>query len=216
VAHLQGAFMDNWLKTRGTLLHGPAYFPPLSTAGSAKAAAFHSSPRKGSIGVVLMFQLAIASARESLLIGNAYFVPDEHNVQALIDAARRGVRVELLVPGRPIDQKAVRRASHKRWGRLLEAGVKIYEYQPTMIHSKLLIADGLFVSVGSANFDNRSMRLNDEANLNVLDRAFAAEQTRIFARDRAQSIEITPENLRDRTLTSAPLRVAQTPLESQL
>jgi cardiolipin synthase len=216
VAHLQSAFMDNWLKTRGVLLHGPDYFPALTRVGSAKAAAFHSSPRKGSVGVVLMFQLAVASARESLQIANAYFVPDEHNVQALIDAARRGVRVELIVPGRHIDQKAVRRASRKRWGRLLAAGVKIYEYQPTMMHAKLLIADGLFVSVGSANYDNRSMRLNDEANLNVLDPAFAAEQGRIFARDRAQSVLVTEENLRERSLTSVPLQVAQTPLEGQL
>ena len=108
------------------------------------------------------------------------------------------------------------RASRKRWGRLLAAGVKIYEYQPTMMHAKLLIADGLFVSVGSANYDNRSMRLNDEANLNVLDPAFAAEQGRIFARDRAQSVLVTEENLRERSLTSVPLQVAQTPFEGQL
>jgi cardiolipin synthase len=216
VAHLQAAFMDNWLKTRGALLAGPAYFPALPRVGSAAAAAFYSSPRHGSIDVVLMYHLAIASARKSLLIENAYFVPDAETVDALIRAAQRGVRVELIVPGRHIDQKAVRRASRKRWGRLLEGGVHLYEYQPTMLHSKLLIADGLFVSIGSANFDNRSLRLNDEANLNVLDAEFAAEQTRLFDRDRANSKKVTLENFRKKSLTETPVQVLQTPLEPQL
>lgn len=216
VAQLQAAFLDNWLKTHEEILHGPAYFPALPKAGSAKAAVFHSSPRKGAIKVVLMYQLAIASARESLQIENAYFVPDDHTVEALVAAARRGVRVEIIVPGRHIDQKSVRRASRRRWRPLLEAGVKFFEYQPTMVHTKLLIADGYFTSVGSANFDNRSMRLNDEANLNVLDRSFASEQSRIFARDRAQSREVTLENLRSESVAETPLQALQAPLESQL
>jgi cardiolipin synthase len=216
VAHVQGAFMDNWLKTRGELLHGPDYFPSLPRAGSALAAVFHSSPRKGSVAMVVNFRFAIASARESLLIQNAYFVPSDEMVDALVAATQRGVRVEIIVPGRHIDQKAVHLASRKRWGRLLKAGVKIYEYEPTMIHSKLLIADGLFVSTGSSNLDNRSMRLNDEANLNVLDAAFAAEQTRVFAADRARSQEVTLENYRQRSIGSVPLQLAVTPLEPQL
>lgn len=216
VAQLQGAFADNWLKTRHEVLHGPNYFPALARAGNIEAGAFYSSPRHGVADVPIMYHLAIASARRSLQIENSYFVPDRKTVDALVAAARRGVRVQIIVPGRHIDQKAVRRASRKRWSRLLDAGIEIYEYQPTMIHSKLLIVDGRFVSVGSANFDNRSLHLNDEANLNVLDTAFAAEQARLFARDRAQSIRVTPENLRDRSLTETPLGVAQTPLESQL
>jgi cardiolipin synthase len=208
--------MDNWLKTRGELLHGPDYFPSLPRAGSALAAVFHSSPRKGSVAMAVNFRFAIASARESLLIQNAYFVPSDEMVDALVAATQRGVRVEIIVPGRHIDQKAVHLASRKRWGRLLKAGVKIYEYEPTMIHSKLLIADGLFVSTGSSNLDNRSMRLNDEANLNVLDAAFAAEQTRVFAADRARSQEVTLENYRQRSIGSVPLQLAVTPLEPQL
>ena len=94
--------------------------------------------------------------------------------------------------------------------------MRLYEYQPTMIHSKLLIADGLFVSIGSANFDNRSLHLNDEANFNVLEARFAAEQTRLFERDRAKSIRVTLENYRERKLTDIPLEKAQTPVESQL
>ncbi len=124
--------------------------------------------------------------------------------------------MQIIVPGRHIDQKAVRRASRKSWSRLLKGGVEIYEYAPTMIHSKLLIADGLFVSVGSANFDNRSMRLNDEANFNSLNATFAAEQTRIFQRDLASSERVTLENLDDETLVEQPVKVAETPLEGQL
>jgi cardiolipin synthase len=163
-----------------------------------------------------MYHLVIAAARRSLLIENAYFVPNDDTVAALAAATRRGVRVEIIMPGEHIDQKAVRRASRKRWKELLEAGVHLYEYQPTMLHSKLLIADGLFVSIGSANFDNRSLHLNDEANLNVLDAGFAAEQTRIFARDRAKSVPITPENYRERNVAEIPVEAAQTPLEPQL
>jgi cardiolipin synthase len=121
-----------------------------------------------------------------------------------------------LIQSPHIDQKAVCRASRKRWKRLLEGGVELFEFQPTMIHSKLFIADGRFVSIGSANFDNRSMHLNEEANLNILDTRFAAEQTRIFERDRAHCIRINLENYRDRSLTNKPLETAQTPLEPQL
>jgi cardiolipin synthase len=216
VAQLQAAFAENWLRTAEEVLHGPEYFPPLPNAGSVQGSVFYSSPRHGAIDVPIMYHLAIASARRSLLIENAYFVPDHDTLEALTAAAKRGVHVEILVPGRHIDQKAVRRASRKRWKNLLEAGVQLFEYQPTMIHSKLLIADGLFVSIGSANFDNRSLHLNDEANFNVLDSRFAAEQTRIFERDRAKSVRITLQNYRDRHLTEIPLEAVQTPLEPQL
>ena len=216
VAQLQAAFADNWLKAKNELLHGPDYFPPPARAGAVDGTVFHSSPRHGNTDVVVMYHLAIASARQSLKIENAYFVPDRDTVDALIAARRRGVRVELILPGRHMDQKAVRRASRKRWKRLLEGGVELYEFQPTMLHSKLLIADALFVSIGSANFDNRSLRLNDEANLNVLDAGFAREQTQLFERDKAQSVKVTLENYRKGVLTEKPVQVVQTPLESQL
>ena len=106
-------------------------------------------------------------------------------------AAKRGVKVEVLVPGKHIDQKLVRLASRRHWPALLEAGVKLYEYQPTMVHVKLMVVDDIFVSVGSGNFDNRSIRLNDEANMNVLDRGFASSQIRLFEKDKRRSREIT-------------------------
>lgn len=216
VAQLQAAFVENWLRTRKEILVGPDYFPPLASAGSIAGSVFRSSPRNGSFAVPLMYHLAIASARQSLKIANAYFVPDEQIVDALVLAAQRGVKVQIIVPGEHIDQKAVRRASRKRWKRLLAAGIEIFEYEPTMIHSKLLIADGLFVSLGSANFDNRSLRLNDEANFDVLDAGFAAEQTRIFEADRARSARVDAQGHSSSSLVEKPVQALQTPLESQL
>jgi cardiolipin synthase A/B len=191
VAELQAVFMDNWLKTRGEVLHGSEYFPPLAATGPYLAQAFKSSPRQGDMDIHLMYLLAIASARHSLLIENAYFVPDDLMLKELAAAARRGTKVEIIVPGEHIDQKAVRAASRKHWPELLKAGVKIYEYQPAMDHVKLMIVDGAFVSVGSGNFDLRSIRLNDEANMNVLSGSFASQQARLFEMDKRRSREIT-------------------------
>jgi cardiolipin synthase len=188
VAQLQAAFMSNWLKTRGTVLHGTEYFPPLATAGPYSAQAIRSSAHNENLD--LLYLLAIASAQRTLRIENAYFLPDDLIRKEIISAAKRGVKVEVLVPGKNIDQKLVRAASKRHWPALLKAGIKIYEYQPTMVHAKLLIVDDTFVSVGSGNFDNRSIRLNDEANLDVLDRQFAAQQTRLFQMDKQQSREM--------------------------
>ena len=118
-------------------------------------------------------------------------MPDELAVKALVAAAQRGVKVQIITPGGDIDTEVVRRASRARWGPLLEAGVQIAEYQPTMFHCKVLVVDGLLVSVGSTNFDNRSFRLNDEANLNVLSAPFARQQIEIFERDLLLSKPIT-------------------------
>jgi cardiolipin synthase len=191
VAQLQATFMDNWLKTRGEVLHGGEYFPPLAATGPYTAQAFKSSPRGGDMDIHLMYMLAIASAQRTLLIENAYFLPDTLMRKELISAAKRGAKVEVIVPGKKIDQKLLRLASRKHWPELLKAGVKIYEYQPTMVHVKLMIVDGAFVSVGSGNLDLRSLRLNDEANMNVLNPSFAAEQTRLFQADKRRSRQIT-------------------------
>ena len=193
VAQLQGSFMSNWMKTRGKVLHGDAYFPPLENTGSSQAQAIRSGAKYENLD--LMYLLAIASAQKTLRIENAYFLPDDLVRKELVAAAKRGVKVEILVPGKKIDQKLVRAASKRHWPELLEAGIKIYEYEPTMVHVKLMIVDDMFSSVGSGNFDNRSIRLNDEANLDVLDRQFAAEQTRFFEMDKRQSREVTLEEL---------------------
>lgn len=150
----------------------------------------------------LMYLLSIASARRSIRIATAYFVPDALTTKALIDARRRGVSVEVIVPGPHIDFPIVRRASRALWGPLLAAGVKIYEYQPTMYHVKILVVDALWVSVGSTNLDYRSFRYNDEANLNVYDPAFAAEQAAVLDEDRAQAREITYAEWKRRPATA--------------
>jgi cardiolipin synthase len=217
VAQLQGAFNDNWLKTHHEVVQGIDYFPALSAKGSTSAQVFFSSPIKGRASVELMYHLAIASARQSLDIENAYFLPDRRLLEALVGAAQRGVRVRILMPGEHIDQKAVRRASRKRWPKLLAAGVELYEYEPTMIHSKLLIADRQFVSVGSANLDPRSLRLNDEANLCALDPEFARKQTSIFERDLASARRVFGKERHPVShLPEAPVQAVQTPLEPQL
>ncbi|MEX0880171.1 MAG: phospholipase D-like domain-containing protein, partial [Thermoanaerobaculia bacterium] len=173
VAHMQAAFLDNWLKTHSEVLHGEDYFPPLRAVGTASAQVFRSSSREGSESVRMMYLLSIAAASRSILLSAAYFVPDDLSVEMLVEARMRGARVEIIVPGTKIDVELTRKASRSRWSALLEAGVEIWEYQPTMYHCKVLIVDGMWVSVGSTNFDNRSFRLNDEANLNVLDHEFA-------------------------------------------
>ena len=207
VAQIQGIFMDNWLKTHGSVLHGPEYFPALAPAGAYLAQAFKSSPRQGDIDMHLMYLLAIASAQKTLRIENAYFLPDNQTREELIAAAKRGVKVEIVSPGKHIDQKLVRISSKRHWATLIRAGIRLYEYQPTMVHVKLMIVDDIFVSVGSGNFDNRSIRLNDEANLNVLDRGFAAQQTRLFEMDKRRSREISLDKAGELTFT-APLEQA--------
>jgi cardiolipin synthase len=213
VAQLQAAFQDNWLNARRELLPADSSFSAARRAGDVKAAAFYSSPLRGRASLELMNHLAIAAARKSLLIANAYFLPDRIMVDALCAAAQRGVRVRILMPGKHMDQKSVRRQSRKSWRRLLAAGVELYDYEPTMIHSKLLISDGLFVSLGSGNLDPRSLRINDEANLNVLDANFAREQTRIFETDLRHA---RPVVLRGSEIVELPVQAAETPLESQL
>jgi cardiolipin synthase len=165
------------------------------------AQAFHSSPGDGVESLRLIYLLAISAATERILIANPYFVPNSLLVEMLVEARRRGVEVEVIVPGPILDAEIVRRASKAKWGPLLESGVKIYEYQPTFYHAKVMVVDDCWVSVGSTNFDNRSFRLNDESNVNVFDRRFAAEQGRIFAEDRARSKPVTLEEWRRRPIT---------------
>jgi len=183
VAQMQAVFLDNWIKVSGEVLHGPAYFPPLADVGSSPSQMFSSSPSGGSESMQLMYLLSITAASRSIDLSAAYFVPDDLASNALVAAMKRGVKLRIVVPGPHMDVDIVRSASRARWGPLLAAGALIAEYQPTMYHCKVLIVDGLLVSVGSTNFDNRSFRLNDEATLNILDAEFATQQTRIFDDD---------------------------------
>jgi cardiolipin synthase len=216
VAQMQAAFTDNWMKTHSQVLHGDDYFPPLEEKGDCEAQMFKSSSTEGSESARLMFLFSLAAARRTIYIGSSYFVPDDLSVETLIEARQRGVQVEIIVPGRHIDAKLTRKASRSRWGRLLEAGIEIYEYQPTMFHCKIMIVDEIWVSVGSTNFDNRSFRLNDEANLNLIDRDFAATQIETFRMDKARCRQITLEAWRRRPMKEKVLEHAAGLLRSQL
>ncbi len=198
VAQMQSVMLDNWVKTTGVVLHGADYFPPLQPSGDQKAQMFASSPGGGSESMQMMYLLAITASTRRIDLCSAYFVPDEITRDSLIEAARRGTKIRVIMPGKYTDERVVRRASRGLWGPLLEAGIEMYEYQPTMFHCKLMIVDGLMTSVGSTNFDVRSFRLNDESNLNVYDPAFAARMTEVFEGDLAKSRRITLAEWRSR------------------
>lgn len=183
VAQLQAAFNDNWIKMTGTSLSGPAFFPALEPAGDSDAHLFLASPQGGSESMHLMYLMAITAAERRIDLAASYFVPDRLLLHALLEARRRGVAVRVLVPGEHIDSDTVRLSSRADWGPLLAAGVEIAEYQPTMLHVKMLIVDDYLVSVGSTNFDIRSFRLNDEASLNIYDPVFARRMGEVFERD---------------------------------
>lgn len=216
VAQMQSAFMENWTRTRGVVLHGPDYFPPLAPAGGALAQVVRSAPDDGSEATRILYMMSLAGARRSIYLANSYFVPDDLAVQALLAAKKRGVDVQVIVPGPIIDTGITRRASRARWGPLLEAGVEIYEYLPTMYHCKVLVVDDAWVSVGSTNFDERSFKLNGEANLNVLSPDFARRQVEVFFQDRAQSRRITLEEWKHRPWREKLLERAASLLGSQL
>ena len=169
VAQMQQAFVDNWLQTRAELLHGDKYFPKLEPAGEITCQIFKSSAGEGSDSARLMLLVSIAAARRHIRIANAYFIPDRLCLRTLVAALRRGVKVEIITPGTDIDAQTVRAVSKMNWPELLKAGARFYEYQPGRFHCKYLLVDDCWGSVGSANLDNRSLSLNEEANLNVLD-----------------------------------------------
>ena len=216
VAQFQAAFNDNWMKMTGRVLRGPAYFPELLPSGTIQAQLFIASPAGGSESMHLMYLMAVASAATTVDLAAAYFVPDELLIEALIEARRRGVRVRVLLPGPHIDSETVRIASKSEWGPLLREGVEIHLYQPTMMHTKMLVVDTALVSVGSTNFDYRSFRLNDEASLNVFDVPFAEQMTSVFELDLRDATAFTYAMWRDRPLRE---RIAETlilPIKSHL
>jgi cardiolipin synthase len=198
VAQLQGAFGDNWTKATGAVLHGDDYFPQVEPRGAFPAQMFKSSVEGGAESMQLMYLLSLAASKSTIDLSMAYFIPDGHTMDHLVAALKRGVRLRIILPGKETDSWLVRRASRAHWGRILENGGEIYEYQPTMFHCKVLVIDGLWTSVGSTNFDSRSFSLNDEANLNVYDRAFAQRQIADFENDLKRAQRITFDEWRNR------------------
>ncbi len=203
---LQTSFAENWLEASGEVLPENE-FPPETRPEAAAA-------KRGGIGLVvnstpsagrssrarMLFQLLLASARESIQITSPYFVPDRSLIAELCKARLRGVAVSVLTPNRFNNHPVTRLASRRRYGRLLAAGVHIHEYQPAMIHAKVLIVDGQWSVLGSTNFDSRSFGLNDEVNIAMLSAEVSGELGRHFAQDLSQSVEITPEDWKRRSL----------------
>jgi cardiolipin synthase len=204
VSALQAAFAAGWAEATGELLTGDMFFPKSSfaDAGNVNAGLMHSVPSTGSTPAERFFALSIAGARKSLYISNSYFVPGESFMQLLLAAARRGVDVRVLTVGEKTDVKTTWYAGRTYYEKLLEGGVKIYEYQPTMMHAKSMVVDGLWSSVGSLNFDNRSLSFNDESLLVALDPAVGAQMDSIFMDDLKWSKEMKLDEFRKRPLSN--------------
>jgi cardiolipin synthase A/B len=216
VEQLQGAFAENWLEATGVALGGGDYFPGMvESKGEVAAQAVRSSPAGGSAAVYTMYLLAMASAKQSIYITNPYFLPDDKMINTLIATARRGVDVKILLPG-AIDHNLVRQASRSELGRLLLAGIKVYEYRPALLHAKTMVVDGHWATVGSTNLDRRSFALNDEINLVVYNHAVAQRLERVFSDDISRSKEITYNDWKDRGFVSRILEIFSIPVRGQM
>jgi cardiolipin synthase len=214
VRGLQGAFSENWLEATGNVLVGPDYLPdlkPVSDDGAMQVV--RSTAEVGDTNVEALYFLAIACARQTLHLTSAYFAPRPAFIEALTDAAQRGVDVRVLVPGPHTDKDFVRQAGHSVYEELLEGGVRIYEFCPTMIHAKTLTIDGAWSTVGSVNFDNRSFQLQDEVTLCISSSEFAGRLDAQFEKDLERSAEIELERWNGRPLharvSEAVVRVAR-------
>ena len=191
VRGMQGAFAENWLEGSGEVLAGDGFLPDLEPiADGGPMQLVRSSATVGDTNAEALYYLAIASARESMDLTAAYFAPRPAFTDALAEAAERGVRVRILVPGPHIDKEVVRVAGRAAYARLTDAGARIFEYQPTMLHAKSLVVDGMWSSVGTINFDNRSFQLHDEVTLCVWDDRFAGRLLDAFEHDLERSAEI--------------------------
>ena len=191
VKQLQQAFEDNWLKLGGKPLTGNHYYPKLQPTGTMTAQAFNSAPMDKQFTIPHLYRQLFASAQKSIIIENSYVLLDKPMMSSLLAARKRGIHVEIIVPSEHNDAWIQRYLSRYQYRRLLNAGIHIYEYTPTMMHCKVLVIDGVFSSVGSANMDPRSLYLNDESNLNVISQSFAREQLRIIEADKKKSVRIT-------------------------
>ena len=201
VQGMQAAFASHWLEATGEVLQGERFFPVQQESGQANTQLVLSSTRQGSETMHLMMLMALAAAEQQIRVGMAYFVPDDLMIAQLVNARKRGVEIKVIVPGDVTDVPIVRNGSRYFWGELLRAGVRIYEYQGTMYHPKIIIVDDKWVTVGSANLDDRSLRLNDEANINLYDKDFATVQAMIFQADLSRSREVTLREWEARPIT---------------
>lgn len=200
VNSVQAVFAENWVDTTAEVLIGDKYFPVQPSVGSVRAHMTASSPHGGVSNMELLDKMAIASAQKRLVIQNPYFIPDQELVDLLAQAVRRGVDVRLMIPGQVTDSSVVRHAGHRHIAQLLEKGIKVFEYQRTLSHEKIMIVDGVWSLVGSTNFDDRSLDINDEASVGLIDSSVAAQLEAAFARDLRDSRQIDAAGWNDRPL----------------
>jgi cardiolipin synthase len=195
---LQSGFAHNWQQTTGELLSGDAYYPLIEGRGPLSVQTLLSSPETGASNVRTMYYLSIVCARESIFIANPYFVPDPVAIETLIEARQRGVDVRIMVSGIRNDNWLARHNSTRLFGRLLDAGIEIHEFNRTMLHHKTMVVDRRWVTVGTANFDNRSFAHNEESNVCVMDRTVANELFTVFLADLGGCERMTIERWRAR------------------
>ncbi|HMA19643.1 MAG TPA: phospholipase D-like domain-containing protein [Gemmatimonadaceae bacterium] len=207
VAALQAAFAAGWAETTGELLTGDIFFPPVAfeDRGNVNAGLMHSLPTIGSTPGERFLALTIAGSRKTLYIANSYFVPNSDFCDLLIKAAHRGVDVRVLTVGKETDVKTTWYAGRALYEKLLAGGVKIYEYQPTMMHAKTIVVDGLWSAMGSMNFDNRSIAFNNESQILALDAGIGQQMDQIFLNDLQYSKEIKLEEFKKRPWTGKVL-----------
>ena len=201
VNRLQGAFSENWIEETGEVPAADEYFPRLPTTGTTPLQVVYTSPAGSISSVEILYHLAISGARKEILIQNPYLLPSHQTMDLLATAVKRGVRVRIMVPALSVtDNSIVQHASHVDYGRLLESGVEIWEYERTLLHQKVIVIDGIWSSLGSTNLDDRSFELNDELNVGIVDAAVAEQLRQTFADDLRYAKRATLEQWKDRTL----------------
>jgi cardiolipin synthase A/B len=202
VAQLQSAFAENWIEETGEVIGGTNFFPPLEACGTVKAHGVWISPTGSPSTVKLLHYLAVRAANKSITIQNPYFLPDPDMRKALVDAAQRGVAVRVMIPSDKVtDEPHVQHASHHHYGTLLQGGVKLFDYQKTLLHQKVLVVDGKWAAVGSTNFDDRSFEINDEISLVIHDEGVARELEETFERDLKDAKAVDLEQWKKRPVT---------------
>lgn len=215
VAGLQHAFANNWKELTKVELEGDDYFPDLKRAGGMQAQVVLGAPCEQGDTLGASYLLAIDSAKKSLLIEHAYFLPNKQLYSALLRARARGVEIDVVLPNDHIDTPIVRQTSMSCWPELLDAGVRIYEFQPSMMHGKLIVVDDELSIIGSGNFDDRTFFINDEVNMHVLSKSFAREQRKMFEDDLKSCLPKSKEDAKAR-LGDLPRRWVGALIEPQL
>jgi cardiolipin synthase len=216
VRPLQSGFAQNWLEATSELIWGPYFYPAPLEVGRLSVQTVMSSPETGASTVHVMYYVAISSARKTIDIANPYFVPDHVAIDLFRDAAKRGVRVRVMVAGISNDTWITRKNSLRLYGTLLDAGIELYEYNRTMMHHKTMIVDGLWSTVGTANFDNRSFSHNEESNISLCDEGFARELTDTFEKDMAVCQRVTKEQWQRRGLFEKGLEALASFVQDQV